>query len=170
MLCLQFFCCIYCRAGSSSSSSPTVSSIVVCASWGLRQEDWQGAPAIPVLDLRCGARHYTCLSSVALHAASPFLGSQVRNISLYLFINVFSLHRHLSRFLEQAMRSRASSACMLGRGGQLAADDVPEGQHLCWRLKHVTTFVLQVYGPTLFHHGVTSKVLVNPRSKGIASA
>jgi hypothetical protein len=37
----------------------------------------------------------------------------------------------------------------------------------CWRIKDISLYDPQAYGPPhLFHHGIP-KVLVNPRSKGI---
>jgi hypothetical protein len=41
---------------------------------------------------------------------------------------------------------------------------------LCWRLKHISTYDPQAYGPTPFSPRGDPTVLVNPRSKGIASA
>jgi hypothetical protein len=64
-----------------------------------------------------------CSSPDALHVASPFLGSQVRNISFYLFINILSLHWHILCFLELTTCSKASSAAELNPLARLVEGD-----------------------------------------------
>jgi hypothetical protein len=49
-----------------------------------------------------------------------------------------------------------------------AVENAPPVPVACWRIKDVSTYDPQVYGPTHFHHGIP-KVLVNLRSKGITS-